>query len=328
MQVEAAVEAQRILAQYPRGVRLANGVAHDAIGFNILAADIDERGIGVNRHRGDHDALDRQMRIALHDLPVLEGTRLAFVGVDGEIARTAVGRGHERPLESGGEAGAAASAQPRVLDHRGDVLGFHRARFDHRLVAASLFIFFYSQALLAVGRQQIALDPFGNLRNRGRRRMRSDRGLRRCEHRGQIVRRHALDVGIAIDLDHRRGAARSEALDLDDCETAVSGRSAGLGAEPFFGLAHQSTRAVEAAWQSHADLDRGRGLGLIEQGIERGDFGHLAGAHAEMLSDFGEYFLAERPDFVAHHVQRIEQRPAGVGVMRYLRADFFVGRSR
>ena len=84
------------------------------------------------------------MRIALHDLPVFEGTRLAFIGVDGEVARTAVGRRHEGPLEPGGEACAAAAAQAGVLDRRGDVLGLHRAGLDHRLIAATLFIFFYS----------------------------------------------------------------------------------------------------------------------------------------------------------------------------------------
>ena len=42
------------------------------------------------------------------------GSRL--VGVAAEIVRLAVARLHERPLQAGREAGAAAAAQPRVLD--------------------------------------------------------------------------------------------------------------------------------------------------------------------------------------------------------------------
>ena len=122
------------------GVALLDRVAHDAISFDVFAADIDERGGGLNRHAGDHDAFENLEGIAFKDLPVLEGTRLAFVGVDGEIARTAVGRRHEGPLETGRETGAAASAQARLSHQRGDCLGFHRAGLDHGLLATGLAV--------------------------------------------------------------------------------------------------------------------------------------------------------------------------------------------
>src|SRR5919199_6122768 len=56
------------------------------------------------------------MRVVPHDLPVLAGARLRFVGVDDEITRPPVRLlRHERPLETGREAGAAAPTQARLL---------------------------------------------------------------------------------------------------------------------------------------------------------------------------------------------------------------------
>ena len=57
------------------------------------------------------------MRVVPHDLAVLAGARLELVGIDDEIARPPVSGllGHERPLEPGREARAAAAAQPRGL---------------------------------------------------------------------------------------------------------------------------------------------------------------------------------------------------------------------
>src|SRR5262250_734335 len=56
------------------------------------------------------------MRIVPHDLAVLAGAGLRFVGVDHEIMRTPLRLlGHERPLEPGRKAGAAAPALARRL---------------------------------------------------------------------------------------------------------------------------------------------------------------------------------------------------------------------
>src|SRR5262245_6648786 len=51
-----------------------------------------------------------------HDLPVLAGAGLGFIGIDDEVARARVALGHEGPFEAGREAGAAAPAQPRAFD--------------------------------------------------------------------------------------------------------------------------------------------------------------------------------------------------------------------
>src|SRR5262245_22480963 len=70
------------------------------------------------------------MRIVPHDLAVLAGAGLGFVGIDHEIMRAAVGLlGHERPLQSSRE-GAAAPALARGLHLVDDPVA---AFFQHRL---------------------------------------------------------------------------------------------------------------------------------------------------------------------------------------------------
>ncbi len=77
-----------------------------------FAADIDVAGMRGHGAAGDQAALDQQMRIVAHDLAVLAGAGLGFVGIDHEIMRPlAQGLGHERPLQAGRKAGAAAPAQ-------------------------------------------------------------------------------------------------------------------------------------------------------------------------------------------------------------------------
>jgi hypothetical protein len=71
----------------------------------------------LHRERGDETAFDQEMRIVAHDLPVLAGTRLGFVGIDDQVMWPCRIRGlrHERPFEAGRETGAAAPAQARGL---------------------------------------------------------------------------------------------------------------------------------------------------------------------------------------------------------------------
>src|SRR5947209_17343065 len=56
------------------------------------------------------------MRVVPHDLAILAGARLRFVGVNDEIMWPSIGFfRHERPLQSGGKAGTAPSAQSRCF---------------------------------------------------------------------------------------------------------------------------------------------------------------------------------------------------------------------
>ena len=115
----------------PLRLRVGDGLREPLVAERELAAEVDEREVALDRERRDRDALDELVRIALDEHAVLERRRLAFVGVDHEVARERVGR-QERPLLRGREAGAAAAAQARQLHlllHVGAVaLGEHRAQ--------------------------------------------------------------------------------------------------------------------------------------------------------------------------------------------------------
>src|ERR1700744_1203051 len=107
-----------------------------------FAAHVDITGMRIHREARDQTALDQKVRVMPHDLAVLAGTGLRFVGIDDEIAWTTVGRflGHERPFQTGRKTGPAASTQPRSLhlgnhpvaalvdDRRGAVPGATAAR--------------------------------------------------------------------------------------------------------------------------------------------------------------------------------------------------------
>ena len=82
--------------------------------------------MGGHRERGQHAALDQEMRIVPHDLPVLAGPRLGFVGIDHEVVRTPIRLlGHEGPFQARREAGTAAPAQPGRLHLVDDPVAAH-----------------------------------------------------------------------------------------------------------------------------------------------------------------------------------------------------------
>jgi hypothetical protein len=64
-----------------------------------LAADVDERVLGLDGVRGDDHALDQLVRRREHERDVLAGARLALVGVDDEVARLGLRRvlGRRKP---------------------------------------------------------------------------------------------------------------------------------------------------------------------------------------------------------------------------------------
>ena len=197
-----------------------------------LTAQVDEREVALDRVRRDRDALDELVRIALDEHAVLERRRLAFVGVDHEVARERVG-GQERPLLRGREARAAAAAQARQLHlllHVGRVaLGEHRAqrprtrptrarrrsstsRRDGRAAAC------VTMRVSCTRRAHAPALPRSCARVRAAR-------LVVVDDRPPRSRRHAL-VELVVHLHRRRAAARGEALDLFDGDVGSSSRSA------------------------------------------------------------------------------------------------------
>jgi len=140
----------------------------------VLAADEDVRFADAARVAGDGDALEHQVGVKVHQQAVFEGTRLGLVGVDGEVALTAVlflagfvdlDLGEEGPLEAAGEASAAASAEGGFLDLVGDRVGLHPERFAEADIAAGVDVFVVGNDVTAFGiRVGPAGDPLGQNR--------------------------------------------------------------------------------------------------------------------------------------------------------------------
>ena len=84
-QVERVVGAEDALAQVALLVGLGDGRVEDVRLQLVLAADEDEALVRAGRDRADDAALDQQVRVLLHQQPVLEGARLGLVGVAAEV---------------------------------------------------------------------------------------------------------------------------------------------------------------------------------------------------------------------------------------------------
>ena len=122
--VEGEVGAEELLSQVAFGPGLLDGLVEPELGEVVFAPDVDEALIGAHGKAGDGHAFQDLVGVALHDIAVLDGAGLAFVGVADDVFlghRQGPGEG---PLEAGGEAGAAAAAQARglyFLHHRSGV---------------------------------------------------------------------------------------------------------------------------------------------------------------------------------------------------------------
>lgn len=114
--IEIVSGSARVLAQESLFVGLVNG--HLDIGAFVveLAADVNVSGTGAHGFAGDQTALDQLVRVVAHNLAVLARARLALVGVDDQVTRTAVRRlVHEAPLHPAGESGTSSPPQTRFL---------------------------------------------------------------------------------------------------------------------------------------------------------------------------------------------------------------------
>ena len=102
-----------VLADEPRLIGFRDRGLEMSTLQDKFAAHIDIRRVGAHGERGEQRALDQRVRVVAHDLAVLAGARLGFVGVDGEVMRAfgIDGLGHERPFEPGRKARASTSAQ-------------------------------------------------------------------------------------------------------------------------------------------------------------------------------------------------------------------------
>src|SRR5262249_14943729 len=102
--------------------------------------DVHEPEAAPDGPRRDQHPLDEGVRVALQEVAVLEGPRLALVGVDHQVHRASVVLGDERPLGARGEAGSAETAKVRFLDLVHDGRRLHLPRALQGAVAAALAV--------------------------------------------------------------------------------------------------------------------------------------------------------------------------------------------
>ncbi len=133
------VAAKDVLADVARGGGLRQRRVEDPRLRLVLAADVDEGVIDAGAVCGDHDPLDQHVRALLQQLAVLEGARLGLVGVTDQVT-VHVSLRQERGLAPGGEAGAAAAAQPGGIEFGDDRRRLHREGLAHRLIAAAALV--------------------------------------------------------------------------------------------------------------------------------------------------------------------------------------------
>jgi hypothetical protein len=111
MDLNVGAGAQHVFAEIAGLPRFVDGLLENPGAQHEFAADVNVGRLRADGVAGDRDAFQNLMRIALHELAVLEGARLAFVGVAAEVLGALVILGQEVPLHAGREARAAASAQ-------------------------------------------------------------------------------------------------------------------------------------------------------------------------------------------------------------------------
>ena len=121
MQVDLEIPAMNIVLADQLGcIGLVDGGLQALTLADIFASDIDVADGRAHRETGIEAAFQEELRVMPHDLAILAGARLRFVGIDDQVGRTRVGLGHERPFEAGREAGSATAAQAGGLDFLDD----------------------------------------------------------------------------------------------------------------------------------------------------------------------------------------------------------------
>ncbi len=95
----------------------------------ILVTNVDVALVRADCIRADDHSLDHGVGIALHQRAVHERARVSFVAVGDHVFDVALRVSCVFPFAAGGKAGAAATAQPRLLDFFDHLFGGHRSEY-------------------------------------------------------------------------------------------------------------------------------------------------------------------------------------------------------
>jgi hypothetical protein len=111
LHIEGEIGAQDILAHEAHGLGLLDGYLEPLDGQGIFGADVDIALVGAHGPSGDHHGFENGMGIAFYGGAVHIGAGIALVGIADDVFHIAFHLGCGLPLETCGEAGAAAPAQ-------------------------------------------------------------------------------------------------------------------------------------------------------------------------------------------------------------------------
>ncbi len=170
----ASVHGDLDVPENPGLAGLGDGTVEDLEFVQVLAPDVDEDVLALDRVRGDEAALEEPVGDARHDLAVLERSRLGLVGVDDEILGLRRAAIDQRGLSAHREAGAAAPAEVRGEQRLDQLLGRQLASLRHLVVPADRPVLgeLRQVALVGAGEEHATSAHGSPSRSRGRRRAR------------------------------------------------------------------------------------------------------------------------------------------------------------
>ena len=237
---------------------------------NEFATDIDVASVRAHRETGNQAPFDQLVWVMPHQVAVFASAGFAFVGVDDKVVWSSIGfLGHEGPLQSGRESGAAAATQTRGFDFVDDLV---TTQVEQRLGVVPVATRFCAREAPIMGTVQVGKDPVFVLQHQtvcslsvvgppiG-----ADVWRPLCDPGGGVSPRaqcvdnpaHGVCVDIFVvviaDPDGRRIDARPKAFDLAQGEHPVFGCSVEINAECLPAGRDNVTAAAQFARGSRAD---------------------------------------------------------------------------
>ena len=122
---EVETGPENVLAEQTILIGLIDGLTDALDGKGVFGAAVDDAFVRTDGAGADGHPFDDALRIAFQLRTVHEGARVAFVGIAHDVLLGAGRLFAELPFQTGGEAGAAASADARELDLIDDLIGGH-----------------------------------------------------------------------------------------------------------------------------------------------------------------------------------------------------------
>ena len=258
LDVEAGAGAEEVGAELTPRPRLRDGRPQRVAGPRVLGAHIDDPPRRPGSEGGEAHAREHAVGITLHQEPIDERSRIALVPVADQVAISVTRRFCCRaPLDRGGEAGAAATAQARGLDLATDAVV---SAAPHDVLPD----------LPGLGTGSSDAGEHDRLRHLDRDRDR-DLGVARVGPAGELIDQVGTRARLLVVERGRAAVAVAEAVDGLDRDAAVLGDAADRGPERHRDRVEVGAGAGRKAGGPGADPDvssPARGGG--EVGVEGG----------------------------------------------------------